>query len=107
MYLAGCTQQTRYVFTNHGNTYLLRESNGKTTGGAISYAHRPGGATGLAGAIDFNVFAVAPQGPTTGAQPHATCDAPTLTTPAVDPQLAGHRPVLRLCPVPAHRRRRR
>ena len=82
-YLATCVTQTRYVFTNHGNTYLLRESNGKTTGGAISYAHRPGGATGLAAASDFNIFASAPQGPTTGAQPHATCDVPALTTPTV------------------------
>ena len=29
-YLATCATQTRYVFTNHGNTFLLRESNGKT-----------------------------------------------------------------------------
>ena len=82
-YLATCTTQTRYVFTNHGNTYLLRESNGKTTGGAISYAHRPGGATGLAAASNFDVFALPPAGPTTGAQPHATCDVPALTAPAV------------------------
>ena len=82
-YLATCTTQARYVFTNHGNTYLLRESNGKTTGGAISYAHRPGGATGLAAASDYNVFGLPPVGPTTGAQPHATCDVPALTTPAV------------------------
>lgn len=82
-YLATCVTQTRYVFTNHGNTFLLRESNGKTTGGAISYAHRPGGATGLAAATDYDVFAPAPTGPTTGAQPHATCDVPALTTPAI------------------------
>ncbi len=82
-YLATCTTETRYVFTNHGNTYLLRESNGKTTGGAISYAHRPGGATGLAAASNYNVFGLPPVGPTTGAQPHATCDVPALTAPAV------------------------
>lgn len=82
-YLATCVTQTRYVFTNHGNTSLLRESNGKTTGGAISYAHRPGGATGLAAATDYDVFAHPPQGPATGAQVHATCDVPALTTPAV------------------------
>ena len=82
-YLATCTAQTRYVFTNHGNTYLLRESNGKTTGGAISYAHRPGGATGLAAASDFDLFGPPPAGATTGAQPHATCQVPALTPPAV------------------------
>ncbi len=82
-YLATCTSQTRYVFTNHGNTYLLRESNGRTTGGAISYAHRPGGATGLAAASDFDLFGLPPVGATTGAQPHATCQVPALTTPAV------------------------
>jgi len=78
--LATCTTQTRYVFTNHGNTYLLRESNGKTSGGAISYAHRP---AGLAAASDFDIFAPFPQGPTTGAQPHATCDVAALDSPAV------------------------
>jgi hypothetical protein len=78
--LATCTTQTRYVFTNHGNTYLLRESNGKTSGGAISYAHRP---AGLAAASDFNVFALPPTGPATGAQAHATCDVAALNTPAV------------------------
>ncbi len=77
-FLATCVTQTRYVFTNHGNTALLRESNGKTTGGAISYAHRP---AGLAAATDYDVFATAPQGPATGAQVHATCDVPALTTP--------------------------
>ena len=82
-YLATCTTQTRYVFTNHGNTYLLRESNGKLTGGAISYAHRPGGGTGLAAASNFDIFGLPPVGPTTGAQPHATCDVPALMTPAV------------------------
>ncbi len=82
-YLLTCVTQTRYVFTNHGNTYLLRESNGKTTGGAISYAHRPGGATGLAAATDYDVFSNPPQGPATGAQVHATCDVPALTSPAV------------------------
>jgi hypothetical protein len=78
--LATCTTETRYVFTNHGNTYLLRESNGRTTGGAISYAHRP---AGLAAASDFDIFALAPQGATTGAQPHATCDVAALNSPAV------------------------
>jgi hypothetical protein len=78
--LATCTTETRYVFTNHGNTYLLRESNGRTTGGAISYAHRP---AGLAAASDFDIFAPAPQGATTGAQPHATCDVAALDSPAV------------------------
>ncbi len=79
-FLATCVTQTRYVFTNHGNTYLLRESNGKTTGGAISYAHRP---AGLAAATDYDVFSNPPQGPATGAQVHATCDVPALTTPTV------------------------
>ena len=82
-YLATCTTQTRYVFTNHGNTYLLRESNGKLTGGAISYAHRPGGATGLGAASNFDIFGLPPVGPTTGAQIHATCGVPALATPAV------------------------
>jgi len=79
-FLATCATQTRYVFTNHGNTYLLRESNGKTSGGAISYSHRP---AGIAAASDFNVFALPPEGPATGAQPHATCDVAALNTPAV------------------------
>jgi hypothetical protein len=78
--LATCATQTRYVVTNHGNTYLLRESNGKTSAGVISYAHRP---TGLAAASDFDVFALPPKGPATGAQPHATCDVAALDTPAV------------------------
>ena len=78
--LATCTTQTRYVFTNHGNTYLLRESNGKTSAGVISYAHRP---AGLTAASDFNVFALPPKGPATGAQPHATCDVAALNMPAV------------------------
>ncbi len=79
-FLATCVTQTRYVFTNHGNTVLLRESNGKTTGGAISYSHRP---AGLAAASDYDVLSNPPQGPATGAQVHATCDVPALTTPAV------------------------
>ena len=79
-FLLTCAPQTRYVFTNHGNTVLLRESNGKTTGGAISYAHRP---AGLAAASDYDVLANPPQGPATGAQVHATCDVPALTTPTV------------------------
>lgn len=79
-FLAMCVTQTRYVFTNHGNTVLLRESNGKTTGGAISYAHRP---AGLAAASDYDVLSGPPQGPATGAQAHATCDVPALTTASV------------------------
>lgn len=72
-----CDTQTRYVFTNHGNTYLLRESNGRPTRGAISYAHAP---AALRNASDWDLFGSAA---TTGAQTHATCDVPALTSDAV------------------------
>ena len=41
------------------------------------------GQRGLAAATDYDVFSNPPQGPATGAQVHATCDVPALTTPTV------------------------
>lgn len=71
-----CDTQRRYVFNNHGTPFVLRESNGKTTGGGIDYQRAP---TLLRNAPGFNVFT---SEAATGAQPHATCDVPALTGPA-------------------------
>ena len=80
----GFTTQRRYVVANHGFTYVLRESNGKTTGGTISYAKAP---SALRGAATYDVLATPPDSanaaipsPISGAQPHATCDVPALTS---------------------------
>ena len=75
------TTQTRYVFTNHGNTYLLRESNGKTSGRARSATRTA--PPGSPPRPDFDVFALPPQGPTTARSRtrRATsrrCDAPAV-----------------------------
>jgi hypothetical protein len=62
--------QTRHMVTNHGNTVVLRETNGESADGVISYALVPGDhpARGTAAALD-----PPPTGGDTGAQPHATC----------------------------------
>ena len=93
-------QQPRYVFTNHGNTYLLRESNGKTTGGAISYAHRPGAATGLAAAIRLRRLRQPPAGADDRRAAARDVRCAGTDDPGGHPQLAGHRSVLRLRPLP-------
>ncbi len=71
-----CASQARYAFTNHASTYVLRESNGKTTAGAINYQRAP---SLLRNAPGFDVLA---SDAVTGAHPHATCDIPALTNAA-------------------------
>jgi hypothetical protein len=76
--------QVRYTVTNHGYTTVLRETNGKTSKGVLSYAMVPGAYRNQPG------FEPGPSGTKTrllseadsGAQAHATCTAPQLTTEA-------------------------
>lgn len=67
--------QQRYVVANHGFTYVLRETNGSTSHGMINYAAAPGALRNQPG---FNVLTQAD----TGAQPHASCNVPALTSEA-------------------------
>jgi len=71
-----CAEQKQYVFTNHGFTYVLRESNGVTTNGGINYKRAPSLLRNVPG---FNVLT---SDAVTGAQPHATCDLAALKTGA-------------------------
>lgn len=66
------TDQTRYVVSNHGFTYALRESNGATDAGMVNYGRVPSGYRNQAGLTSAARFARIEEGDT-GAQPHATC----------------------------------
>jgi hypothetical protein len=73
------TDQVRYVVANHGYTYVLRESNGTTTGGVVNYAKAP---SALRSTPGYDVLTYSTPSAVTGAQAHATCDVPALTDPA-------------------------
>ena len=76
----GLEDQVRYVVTNHGFTYVLRETNGITDSGMVDYSQLPSAYRNQPG------FEPGPAGTRTrllsegdsGAQPHATCDVPEL-----------------------------
>jgi hypothetical protein len=74
---ADLTDQQQYVVSENGFTVAMRESNGKLGHGVLSFDVLPSAYRAL--------FAPARwiEESATGAQPHATCDAPTLTTEAV------------------------
>lgn len=61
--------QQRYVVTNHGYSYVLRETNGRTARGMINYAAAP---SALRTQPGYDILSE--PGPQSGAQPHATCD---------------------------------
>ncbi len=67
--------QTRYVITNHGYSFVLRETNGATDKGMVNFARVPGAYRNQAG---FEPGAAGTRTrllseADTGAQPHATC----------------------------------
>ena len=68
--------QTRYVVANHGFTYVLRESNGRTSGGVFDYKSIPGP---YRATLTWDELVAAG---THGAQAHATCDVTALTSEA-------------------------
>jgi hypothetical protein len=68
------TTQTRYVVTNHGNSYVLRETNGQLNKGVLDYKLVPGAYRDQAAITTAVLVAQA----ATGAQPHATCKTPAL-----------------------------
>jgi hypothetical protein len=70
--------EVRYLFADHGYPIVLRETNGLTSGGGISYMALPNPFRGTATQQQKWEFALSQ----TGAQPHATCDTPSLKTPA-------------------------
>lgn len=77
---SGFSTQTRYVVANHGYTYVLRETNGRTSGGMFDYPKAPGALRQTPG---YDIFTnTVPVSADTGAQPHATCDVPSLNAEA-------------------------
>lgn len=68
--------QTRYVVANHGFTFVLRESNGRTTGGVFDYKSIPGP---YRATLSWDELVAAG---TRGAQAHATCDVAALDSEA-------------------------
>lgn len=64
--------ETQYLVSNNGFTLSLRESNGRTTGGALAYAALPSAYRNL---IPKSRWLAEGD---TGAQPHATCRVPSL-----------------------------
>jgi hypothetical protein len=68
--------EPRYVVTNNGYTFTLRESNGRLANGLVSYEVLPSAYRNLIGKARWLAEGA------TGAQPHATCDAPALGTDA-------------------------
>jgi hypothetical protein len=63
------TDQQQYVVTNHGFTYVLRETNNLTTNGMVNYKVLPSAYRNQAGFTKTRLLAEGD----TGAQPHATC----------------------------------
>jgi hypothetical protein len=64
--------QTRHMVTNHGNTYVFRETNGAADHGVVTYSRLPG---------DYRDTIPVPQAlmeGDTGAQAHATCAVASL-----------------------------
>lgn len=71
------TSQQRYVVSNHGNSYVLRESNGSPAGdtrGVIDYKLAPGPWRSQSTVDTQDLIDQAG----TGAQPHHTCKTPDL-----------------------------
>jgi hypothetical protein len=68
------TSQTRYVVSNHGNSYVLRESNSGDNRGVIDYKRAPS-AWRSQSTVDTDDL-IAQAG--TGAQPHHTCKTAAL-----------------------------
>ena len=66
--------QTRYVVSNHGNSYVLRESNTETGNGVVDYKLAPGGWRSQATVDTAELL----QQAATGAQAHHTCRTPAL-----------------------------
>jgi hypothetical protein len=66
---ATLVDQTRHVVTNHGFTYVLRESNGATNHGVITYSRLPSDYRSRPGFTKTQMLAEGD----TAAQPHATC----------------------------------
>jgi hypothetical protein len=69
--------QTRYVVSNHGNSYVLRESNNSPandTRGMVDYKRAPGAWRSQPQITTADLIAQAG----TGAQPHHTCRTPAL-----------------------------
>lgn len=77
---SGFSTQTRYVVANHGYVYVLRETNGRTSRGMLNYPKAPGALRQTPG---YDIFTnTVPVSADTGAQPHATCDVPSLNAGA-------------------------
>jgi hypothetical protein len=74
---ADLTDQQQYLVSENGFTLALRESNGKADHGVLSYDVLPSAYRTLLQPARWIAESA------TGAQPHATCDAPALTTDAV------------------------
>ena len=72
---ADLTNQTRYVVSNHGNSYVLRESNNQTSGGVVDYKLAPGAWRSQPSVTTSDLIAQAG----TGGQAHNTCTTPALT----------------------------
>lgn len=102
----GLGTQTRYVVNNHGYPYVLRESNGKTTGGVLNYMDLPSRAAGQpSSAPSYRASLVAAEGidallseGDTGAQAHATCSAAVLNTEAAITGWQGAEPFFNYIP---------
>lgn len=72
---ADLLDQTRYVVTNHGYTYVLRETNDRPgVAGMLSFAKLPSAYRATFASDKARWLAEAG----TGAQPHATCSTPEL-----------------------------
>jgi hypothetical protein len=66
------TPESRYLVTNAGATYSLRESNGRLSGGILAGDRLPASYRSVITKTQWLAEG------DTGAQPHATCDVPSL-----------------------------
>jgi hypothetical protein len=64
----------RYVVSNHGNSYVLRESNSETGNGVVDYKRAPGGWRSQSSVTTADLL----QQAATGAQAHHSCRTPAL-----------------------------
>jgi hypothetical protein len=74
---ADLADQQQYLVSENGFTVALRESNGKLDHGVLSFDVLPSAYRALFAPTRWIAESA------TGAQPHATCDAPSLTADAV------------------------
>jgi len=74
---ADLTDQQQYLVSENGFTLALRESNGKLDHGVLSFDVLPSAYRSLFAPTRWITASA------TGAQPHATCDAPALTADSV------------------------